>query len=171
MIALSNGTGLAVAAIVPVVVVGWAILFSVEAARQGPAWAVRHLRAAGGLFAAGLGLAVVTLLVVRPVWVGLSAAYPLTVVWILIAGRSRQLAMVDRAIGFGEVDAGLRGKLLARLRQGLWVVGGLALVIGATLASIGVVHGWIVAALAPVAVLAIIRSKRPGLGAVSPPSL
>jgi hypothetical protein len=123
------------------------------------------------LFAVGLGLALMATLVIRPVWIGLSAAYPLGVAWLLIAGRRRQLSLVDRSIGFGEVDAGLRKRLLGRLRQGLWVVGALALTIGATLAAIGVVHGWIVAALVPIALLAIVRSKRRGLGAATPPSL
>lgn len=168
---LSNETGLLVSAAVPVAVIGWAILFSVEAARRGPAWSFRHLGIVSSILRPALALGVVAILVVRPIWVGLSAAYPLAVGLLMVASRRRQLAAVEREMGFGDVRPDMREQLLSRLRRGLMVVGVSSLVVGSLLASVGVAQGWVVGALAPIAALALLRSKSGQVGSVSPPSL
>ncbi len=164
-------TGLLVAAAVPVAVVGWAILFSVEAARRGPAWSLRHLAMVSTILKMALALGIVAILVVRPIWVGLGAAYPLAVALLMVAGRQRQLAMIEREMGFGEVQPDVRDRLLSNLRRGLIVVGVASLVVGSLLASVGVVQGWVVGALAPIAALALVRSKAGQVGSAMPPSL
>ena len=153
------------------VVVGWAILFSVEAARRGPAWSLGHLGVVANVLKPALALGIVAILVVRPVWVGLGVAYPLAVGLFMVVIRRRQLAAVSRDMGFGDIRADLREQVLSRLRRGLLMVGGLALVVGSLLASIGVVQGWVVGALAPIAALALVRSKGGQVGSVQPPSL
>ena len=168
---LSAGTGLLIAAAVPVAVVGWAILFSVEAARRGPAWSFGHLGIVGNVLKPALALGIVAILVVRPIWVGLGVAYPIAVGLFMVVIRRRQLAAVSRDVGFGDIRADLREQVLSRLRRGLIVVGALALVFGSLLASIGVVQGWVVGALAPIAVLALVRSKTGQVGSAQPPSL
>lgn len=168
---LSTETGLLIAATVPVAVTGWAILFSVEAARRGPAWSLGHLGIVSNILKPALALGIVAVLVVRPMWVGLGVAYPLAVGLFMVVIRRRQLAAVGRDIGFGDVRADLREQVLNRLRRGLVVVGALALVVGSLLASIGVVQGWVLGALAPIAALALIRSKTGQVGSVQPPSL
>ena len=168
---LSTATGLLIASAVPVVVVGWAILFSVEAARRGPAWSLGHLGVVANVLKPALALGIVAILVVRPVWVGLGVAYPLAVGLFMVVIRRRQLAAVSRDMGFGDIRADLREQVLSRLRRGLFMVGGLALVVGSLLASIGVVQGWVVGALAPIAALALVRSKGGQVGSVQPPSL
>ena len=168
---LSTATGLLIASAVPVVVVGWAILFSVEAARRGPAWSLGHLGVVANVLKPALALGIVAILVVRPVWVGLGVAYPLAVGLFMVVIRRRQLAAVSRDMGFGDIRADLREQVLSRLRRGLLMVGGLALVVGSLLASIGVVQGWVVGALAPIAALALVRSKGGQVGSVQPPSL
>jgi hypothetical protein len=168
---LSTATGLLIASAVPVVVVGWAILFSVEAARRGPAWSLGHLGVVANVLKPALALGIVAILVVRPVWVGLGVAYPLAVGLFMVVIRRRQLAAVSRDMGFGDIRAELREQVLSRLRRGLLMVGGLALVVGSLLASIGVVQGWVVGALAPIAALALVRSKGGQVGSVQPPSL
>jgi hypothetical protein len=104
-------------------------------------------------------------------WVGLGVAYPLAVGLFMVVIRRRQLAAVSRDMGFGDIRADLREQVLSRLRRGLIVVGALALVVGSLLASIGVVQGWVVGALAPIAALALVRSKSGQVGSVQPPSL
>ncbi len=89
----------------------------------------------------------------------------------MVAIRRRQLAAVDEDMGFGDIRAEWREQVLSRLRRGLIVVGGLALVVGVLLASIGVVQGWVLGALAPIAGLALVRSKTGQVGSVRPPSL
>jgi hypothetical protein len=168
---LSTETGLLIASAVPVVIVGWAILFSVEAARRGPAWSLGHLGVVANILKPALALGIVAVLVVRPVWVGLGAAYPLAVGLFMVVIRRRQLVAVSRDMGFGDIRADLREQVLSRLRRGLFIVGGLALVVGSLLASIGVVQGWVVGALAPIAALALVRSKGGQVGSVQPPSL
>jgi hypothetical protein len=168
---LSIETGLLIASAVPVVVVGWAILFSVEAARRGPAWSFGHLGVVANVLEPALALGIVAILVVRPVWVGLGVAYPLAVGLFMVVIRRRQLAAVSRDMGFGDIRADLREQVLSRLRRGLIIVGGLALVVGSLLASIGVVQGWVVGALAPIAALALVRSKVGQVGSAQPPSL
>ena len=76
---LSIETGLVLAAAVPVAVIGWAILFSVEAARRGSAWSFRHLGIVSNVLKPALALGIVAMLVIRPMWVGMGAAYPLAV--------------------------------------------------------------------------------------------
>src|SRR5688500_9982781 len=95
---LATGTGLLVAAAVPVAVIGWAILFSVEAARRGPAWSFRHLGIVSNVLKPSLALGIVAVLVVRPIWVGLGIAYPLAVGLLMVASRRRQLAAIKREI-------------------------------------------------------------------------
>ncbi|HUP17472.1 MAG TPA: hypothetical protein VM848_15660 [Acidimicrobiia bacterium] len=168
---LSAETGLLIAAAVPVAVVGWAILFSVEAARRGPAWSFGHLGIVENVLKPALALGIVAILVVRPIWVGLGVAYPLAVGLFMVVIRRRQLAAVGRDMGFGDTRTDLREQVLSRLRRGLIVVGALALVFGSLLASIGVVQGWVVGALAPIAVLALVRSKTGQVGSSQPPSL
>lgn len=168
---LSTETGLLIASAVPVVVVGWAILFSVEAARRGPAWSSGHLGIVANVLKPALALGIVAILVVRPMWVGLGVAYPLAVGLFMVVIRGRQLSAVSRDMGFGDIRADLRDQVLSRLRRGLIVVGALALVVGSLLASIGVVQGWVVGALAPIAALALIRSKTGHVGSTQPPSL
>ena len=173
---LSNETGLLIGAAVPVAVIGWAIIFSVEAARRGPSWSFRHLQIVANVLQPALALGTVAILVVRPVWVGLSAAYPLAVALLMVIGRRRQLAAAirnlgDREMGFGEVGPAVRENLLARLRMGLIVVGISSLIVGLLLASSGVSQGWVVGALAPVAAIALLRSKSGQVGSALPPSL
>lgn len=155
---------------VPVAVVGWAVLFSVDAARNGPAWAKGHLRRVSLVMAILLVAALLATAVVRPVWLGLSAAYPLAIGAFLAWGRWRQLFLVEKEIGFGEIDPRLRQQVLARLQRGLAITGSMALVAGLWLVATGIPHGWIVAGLAPVAGLAMARS-RAALGGQVPPSL
>jgi hypothetical protein len=164
-------TGLLVAAVVPVAVIGWAMLFSVEAARRGPAWALRHLAMVSTVLKMALVLGAVAILVVRPIWIGLGIAYPLAVALLLVVGRQRQLGMIEREIGFGEVQSDIRDRLLAKLRRGLIVVGGISLVVGFLLASVGVVQAWVLGSLAPIAGLALVRSKSGQVGSALPPSL
>lgn len=168
---LSTATGLLIASAVPVVVVGWAILFSVEAARRGPAWSFGHLGVVANVLKPALALGIVAILVVRPIWVGLGVAYPLAVGLFMVVIRRRQLAAVSRDMGFGDIRADLREQVLSRLRRGLIVVGALALVVGSLLASVGVVQGWVVGVLAPIAAFALVRSKTGQVGSVQPPSL
>jgi hypothetical protein len=168
---LSAETGLLIASAVPVLVVGWAILFSVEAARRGPAWSFSHLGIVASVLKPALALGIVAILVVRPIWVGLGVAYPLAVGLFMVVVRRRQLAAVSRDMGFGDIRADLREQVLARLRRGLVIVGVLALVVGSLLASIGVVQGWVVGALAPTAGLALVRSRSGQVGSAQPPSL
>jgi hypothetical protein len=168
---ISTETGLLIASAVPVVVVGWAIVFSVEAARRGPAWSFGHLDIVANVLKPALALGIVAILVLRPIWVGLGIAYPLAVGLFMVVTRRRQLAAVSRDMGFGDIRADLREQALSRLRRGLVIVGALALVIGVLLASIGVVQGWVVAALAPIAGVALARSKTGQVGSVRPPSL
>ena len=92
-------------------------------------------------------------------WIGLGVAYPLAVALFMVVIRRRQLAAVGRDMGFGDIRPDLREQVLSRLRRGLIVVGVLALVVGSVLASIGVVQGWVLVALAPVAALALLRSR------------
>ena len=160
-----------IASAVPVVVVGWAILFSVEAARRGPAWSFGHLGIVANILKPTLATGIIAIVVVRPLWVGLAIAYPLAVCLFMVVIRRRQLAAVSRDMGFGEVRADLREQVLSRLRRGLVVVGALTLVVGVLLASIGVAPGLVVAALAPIAALALVRSKTGQVGSVRPPSL
>ena len=175
---LSTETGLLVSTAVPVAVIGWAVLFSVEAARRGSAWSFRHLGIVSNVLAPALALGIVAVLVIRPMWVGLGAAYPLAVSLMMVAGRRRQLAAVDREMGFGEVRPDLRERLLSRLRVGLMIVGAFSLLVGATLAGLGVPQGWVVGALAPISALALFRSRARLLrsetgqvGSALPPSL
>ncbi|HKY47739.1 MAG TPA: hypothetical protein VJQ79_07130 [Acidimicrobiia bacterium] len=168
---LSTETGLLISSAVPVAVVGWAILFSVEAARRGPAWAFGHLGIVAKVLKPALAIGIAAFLVVRPMWVGLGIAYPLAVALFMVVIRRRQLAAVNQDIGFGDIRSEWREQVLSRLRRGLIVVGSLALVAGALLASIGVVQGWVVGALAPIAGLALVRSKTGQVGSVRPPSL
>ena len=169
---VSTETGLLIAAAVPVAVIGWAILFSVEAARRGSAWSLGHLGIVSGVLKPVLALAIVAILVVRPMWIGLGVAYPLAVALFMVVIRRRQLAAVGRDMGFGDIRPDLREQvLLSRLRRGLIVVGVLALVVGSVLASIGVVQGWVLVALAPVAALALLRSRSAQVGSAQPPSL
>jgi hypothetical protein len=171
VIELTTGQGLAVAAAVPVIVIGWAVLFSVEAARRGPDWALRHLQRASVVTLLGLVLALAAAVIIRPLWIGLGAVYPLAVGWLLVSGRRRQLEIIQREMGFGVIEDEIRKRILSKLRTGLVVVGVLALGIGALLAGVGVDQGWIVAGLSPISLVAILRSNPPGLGASSPPSL
>jgi hypothetical protein len=173
---LSTGTGLLVAAAIPVAVIGWAILFSVEAASRGPAWSFRHLGIVSNVLKPSLALGIVAVLVVRPIWVGLGNAYPLAVGLLMVASRRRQLAAINREIGeretaFGQVRPEIRDVVLSRLRVGLTVVGVSSLVVGLLLAIVGVPQGWLVAALAPIAGIALLRSKQGQVGSVLPPSL
>jgi len=156
---LATETGLLVAAVIPVVVVGWSIVFSVEAARRGAAWSHRHLSVMATVFKLAFSLAIVVVLVVRPIWVGLGVAYPLGVALMLVLTRQRQLAAVERDMGFGEIRPEVRQRLLDRLRRGLVVVAALSFVIGGSLATVGVVQGWVVAALAPIALVALARTR------------
>ena len=168
---LSTETGLLVAAAVPVAVIGWAILFSVEAARRGAAWSSRHLGIVSNVLKPALALGIVAMLVIRPIWVGLGAAYPLLVSLLMVGGRRRQLAAVEREMGFGEVRPDLRERLLSRLRVGLMIVGAFSLLAGPALAGLGVPQGWVVAALAPISAVALLRSKTGQVGSALPPSL
>jgi hypothetical protein len=162
---LPTGTGLLVAAVVPVAVIGWSIIFSVEAARRGPAWSLRHLEIMGRILRPALALGIVAILVVRPVWVGLSVVYPIAVALLMAAGRRRQLAAIERG-GFGEVQPATRDRMLARLRPGLILVGAASLLLGIFLAAIGVFQGWVLAALAPITGVALLRSKSDQVGSV-----
>ena len=161
---------------VPVAVVGWAVLFSVDAAKNGPAWAKGQLRRVSIVMAILLGFALVATAFVRPSWLGLGAAYPLAIGSFLAWGRWRQLTVVEREIGFGEIDERLRRQVLARLQRGLAVTGLIGLVAGLGLVATGIPHGWIVAVLAPIAGIAMAKS-RSGLGSTpsnqwtGPPSL
>ena len=168
---LSTETGLLISSALPVAVVGWAILFSVEAARRGPAWSLGHLGIVANVLKPALAIGIVAFLVVRPMWVGLGIAYPLAVALFMVVIRRRQLAAVNQDMGFGDIRAEWREQVLSRLRRGLIVVGALALAVGVLLASIGVVQGWVVGALAPIAGLALVRSKTGQVGSVRPPSL
>jgi hypothetical protein len=168
---LSTGTGLLVAAAAPVAVIGWAILFSVEAARRGPAWSFRHLGIVSNVLKPSLAIGIVAVLVVRPIWVGLGIAYPLAVGLLMVASRRRQLAVIDRESGFGQVRPEIRDVLLSRLRVGLSIVGVSSLVVALLLASVGVPQGWLVGALAPIAAIALLRSKQGQVGSALPPSL
>lgn len=145
--------------LVPVGVVGWAVLFSVEAARKGPAWAKSHLRRVAAAMGVTLLLAMVATLLVRPFWLGLGAAYPVAIGAFLAWGRWRQLAMVEREIGFAEIDPRLQARVMTRLRKGLALLALLALVAGVGLLANGVPHGWIIIALVPVAGLALVRTR------------
>ncbi|MGH8928315.1 MAG: hypothetical protein ACRDWH_08195 [Acidimicrobiia bacterium] len=171
MIALTNEAGLIIASAVPVVVIGWAMLFSVEAARRGPGWSLPHLGVVSNVLGLGLALAVAATLLIRPVWVGLGAAYPIAVGLVMTTGRRRQMMAVERELGFGDVGRDVRDRTLSKLRQGLWVVAGLSVLIAASLAGVGVVQGWVVAALAPIALIALVRSRRHQVEAPAPPSL
>ena len=166
---LSSETGLLVAAVVGVAVIGWAILFSVEAARRGPAWSYRHLGIVSNVLKPALALGIVAILVVRPVWIGLGAVYPIGLALLMVAGRRRQLAAIEREMGFGEVRPHTRELLLSRLRKGLVVVGAISLIAGALLAGIGMVQGWVIGALAPIAAVALLRSKPGQVGSTPPP--
>ena len=104
-------------------------------------------------------------------WSLLGVAYPLAVALFMVVIRRRQLAAVGRDMGFGDIRPDLREQVLSRLRRGLIVVGVLALVVGSLLASIGVVQGWVLGALAPVAALALLRSRSTQVGSAQPPSL
>ena len=168
---LSTGTGLLTAAVIGVAVIGWAILFSVEAARRGPAWSYRHLGVVSNILKPALALGIVAILVVRPVWVGLAAVYPLAVTLLMVGGRRRQLAAVEREMGFGDIRPHTRDMVLSRLRRGLVAVGAMSLVVGSLLAGIGLVQGWVLAALAPIAGVALLRSKPGQVGSTPPPSL
>ena len=168
---LSNEVGLLISSAVPVVVVGWAILFSVEAVRRGPAWSLSHLGVVANFLKPARAIGIVAIMVVRPVWVGLGIAYPLAVGLFMVVIRRRQLAAVGKDVGFGDIRAEWREQVLSRLRRGLIVVGALALVVGILLASVGVVQGWVVGALAPIAGLALVRSNSGQVGSVRPPSL
>jgi hypothetical protein len=153
------------------------MLFSVEAARKGPTWAKTHLGRVAVVMGVLAVLALLSSVLVRPVWLGLGAAYPVAIGAFLAWGRWRQLAFVEREIGFGEIDPLLREGVLARLRRGLAVLGLIALVAGIGLVAIGLPHGWIVTSLAPVAVLALARAHvveleaRSGNQVSGPPSL
>ena len=166
---LSSETGLLVAAVIGVAGIGWAILFSVEAARRGSAWSFRHLGIASNVLKPALALGIVAILVVRPVWVGLGAVYPLGLALLMVAGRRRQLAAIEREMGFGEIRPHTRELLLSRLRKGLVVVGAISLIVGALLAGIGMVQGWVIGALAPIAAVALLRSKPGQVGSTPPP--
>ena len=168
---LPTETGLLIAAVVGVAVIGWAILFSVEAALRGPSWSYRHLGIVSNILKPALALGIVAMLVVRPVWVGLGVVYPLGVALLMVAGRRRQLAAIEREMGFGEVRPHTRELVLLRLRKGLVVVGAMSLIVGILLAGIGLVQGWAVAALAPIAAVALLRSKPGQVGSTPPPSL
>lgn len=168
---LSTETGLLIAAAVPVAVIGWAVLFSVEAARRGPAWSYGHLGIVSNVLKPALALGIVAILVVRPTWVGLGVAYPLAVGLFMVVTRRRQLAALGRDMGFGDIRAELREAVLSRLRRGLIVVGALSLVVGSLLARIGVVQGWVLGTLAPIAGFALLRSKTGQVGSAQPPSL
>lgn len=150
---------------VPIAVVGWAVLFSVDAARNGPAWAKGHLRRVSVVMAILLVMAILAAAVVRPPWLGLSTAYPLAIGVFLAWSRWRQLVLVEREIGFDEIDPRLRQQVLARLQRGLAITGVIALVAGLGLVATGIPLGWIVAALAPITGLAMARSR---MGLVSP---
>jgi hypothetical protein len=135
------------------------VLFSVEAARKGPTWAKTHL----GRVAVVMGLVLVVALflsvLLRPVWLGLGAAYPVAIGAFLAWGRWRQLVYIEREIGFGEIDPLMRERVLARLRRGLAVLGLIALVAGIGLVATGLPHGWILTALVPVAAFALARAR------------
>ena len=168
---ISTETGLLIAAAVPVAVIAWAILFSVEAARRGPAWSFDHLGIVSNVLKPALALGIVATLVVRPIWIGLGVAYPLAVGLFMVATRRRQLAVVGRDMGFGDVRPDLREQVLSRLRRGLIVVGAMALVVGSLLAAAGLVQGWVLGALAPISALALVRSRSGQVGSAQPPSL
>ena len=169
MNSLSTETGLLTAAVAPVAVIGWSIIFSVEAARRGPAWSLRHLEVMGRILRPALALGIVAILVVRPVWVGLSVVYPIAVALVMVAGRRRQLAAIEREMGFGDVPPTTRDRMLDRLRPGLILVGAASLLLGIFLAAIGVLQGWVLAALAPIAGIALLRSKPDQVGSVVSP--
>jgi hypothetical protein len=150
---------LAIAIIVPVAVVGWAILFSVEAGRRGPAWAAAHLRVVAIVMGVLLLVSLAGVAAIRPAWLGLAAAYPLGLGALLARGRWRQLHLIEREIGFGDIDPRIRQRVLERLRKGLALTGVLALVAGLALLAVGIPHGLIVIVLVPIAIVAVLRSR------------
>jgi hypothetical protein len=153
LIEIGPNPALWIAVAVPVAVVGWSMLFAARAALDGPAWALRHLRVAAPLLAAGAVGGVAMTVVVRPFWSGLAVFYPFAVGWWMAASRRRQLALVEGDGGFGEIDPRLKFRLARGLGRSLRIAGAVAWFTGLGAAFLGVAQGWLIALLGPVAVV------------------
>jgi hypothetical protein len=151
VITVGDPAALWVAVAVPVAVVGWAMWFSARAAISGPTWALSHLERMTPLLVIGMVAAFGVAALVRPVWLGVGAAYPLALGAYLAGSRRRQLRMVSGDGGFGEINRALQSRVLTALGRGLGIAGIIAGVMGTVVVTAGLPQGWLVAGLAPVA--------------------
>ncbi|MDP3984599.1 MAG: hypothetical protein Q8Q52_06330 [Acidimicrobiia bacterium] len=142
-----------VAVAAPVAVVCWSMWFAARAALSGPAWALAHLRLALTSLASGLIIALLAALVVRPSWMSLGVAYPFAVGTWMASTRRRQLAVVEKDGGFGEIDPQVRFRLSRGLGRSLRIAGAVAWFTGLAVVALGVAQGWLIVALGPIAIL------------------
>lgn len=147
MITLAPDAGLLVVGAFVVGAAGWGSLVSIRSAARGPAWALEHLRAVRpvvvGSTLAGLALSVL----VRPVWVGLSALYVAVAVGALTVMLRRTLQRLEQAGGMEPLSYERRRAIVSRARRLLIVSGATLVVIGVAGAVAGSAVGWVTLSL------------------------
>ncbi|HEX5723809.1 MAG TPA: hypothetical protein VFZ06_13800 [Acidimicrobiia bacterium] len=160
MIELNPSIALALALLAPAAVIGWAALFSVLGIEHGPLWSQRHLRTVLRILGILLLVSIISLFVIRPIWVPFAVAYPVATGALLAWGRVRQLAFVEKSGGFTEIAPDFRRRLAGRLTRGLIVASVLAIVVGVVLVVSAYWQGWIMVVLAFVIGFALSRARQ-----------
>ncbi len=151
MIELSSDAGIAVAGLVAIAAVAWGANLSVRSAANGPEWALAHLGRLRLVWPGLIGLGVVVMLALSPIWIGLAVIYVVATMWFLAASLLRNLHRIQNLDGFVDIGAERRAEILGRAKRYL-IGGGAALgLVGAALLSFGII-GWVVIVLGVVLV-------------------
>ncbi len=91
MIALDAEAAIVVAGLAAVFAVGWGASLSVRSATNGPEWAMQHLNGLRKLWPGLIGLGVIVMVVLSPIWIGLAVIYTVATMWFLSATLLRNL--------------------------------------------------------------------------------
>lgn len=101
-------------------VIGWGSVLSVRSAVRGPGWALNHLTAVGRWLRAAIAIAVLAVVLVRPIWVGLTLVYVVAVVWWIVRSIGGNLRMVEATGGFVEIPLDRSRLIVKKARVGLF---------------------------------------------------
>jgi hypothetical protein len=142
VIAVTADIAIAVAGLVAVVAVGWGANLSVRSATRGPEWALQHLSRLRRVWPALIGVGVVSLVMFRPIWVGLSLIYIVATVWFLSASLLRNLRRIQDLDGFVDIGDERRARIVSKARRYLIAGGVLIGLLGAISIGFGVI-GWV----------------------------
>lgn len=126
----------------------WASWVSVRSAVRGPGWALGHFRSTARFTVPAAILSAVVVVVLRPVWVGLSIGYTVAAVALLAWAAGRRLERLAALGGFDPLDSARRGAIVLAARRAL-ILGGAVLigVAGLLLQAGGGPSTWILAAV------------------------